>query len=387
MQPLRPTQNDRDVSRVHWMELFFDLIFVALVGQLAHGLHAEPSIPSLFLFLALFASVWWSWVNLTFAINIMPDLSRRQLSLVMLAAMVAVAAIAVAAPEATADRAWLFAAGNALLRVVLLGLWVSQRWFSGSHWRILLYNGGTAVIWFASIWVAAPVNFVLWAIAIALEVVLLIASMSSWGGGTLERVNVEHLTERFGLLVIIVLGESVLSIVTSLSNHWSWESGLTAVLALAVTSLLAWSFFLYSADAMREGLDKLQKHGDFRAIRDTVGFLPFLLVAGVTVIAGAIAVAIEHPNDPLPLASGLSLGGGIMLFYLANAVISWRFGTSPGHVIRWAAPAVVLPFALIFVSAVLPAVGAVACAVAILAFVVASTEVAARRRRANVTSV
>src|SRR6185437_14990180 len=60
--PRLPVAGDRDPSRAHWMELFFDLVFVALVGQLAHGLHAEPSFGTLAVFVALFASVWWSWV-------------------------------------------------------------------------------------------------------------------------------------------------------------------------------------------------------------------------------------------------------------------------------------------------------------------------------------
>src|SRR3954447_22761184 len=145
-----PGVQDRDASRVFWMELFFDLIFVALVGQIAHTLHLHPSLGALGVFFALFASVWWSWVNLTFAVNIMSELTRRQLAVVMVSAMFAVGAIAVAAPEATGDRAWLFAAGNGVLRLVLLVLWIWQRWnLAASRWRILVYNGATAVLWFA----------------------------------------------------------------------------------------------------------------------------------------------------------------------------------------------------------------------------------------------
>ena len=229
--PLRAAAVDRDPSRAHWMELFFDLIFVALVGQLAHGLHEDPTIPNLVLFVALFASVWWSWVNLTFAVNIMPWLTRRQLALVMLAAMFALGAIAVAAPEATTDRAWLFAAGNAALRIVLLTLWISQSWGSGaaSRIRVLAYNGATAAIWLVSIWVPTPWNFVLWGVAIVIEVVLLVASSASWADRVIANLNVEHLSERFGLLVVIVLGESVLSMVAALDEAWTIEAGITAV--------------------------------------------------------------------------------------------------------------------------------------------------------------
>jgi len=373
---------DRDPSRAHWMELFFDLIFVALVGQLALGLHEHPSVSGLLVFTALFASVWWSWVNLTFTVNVMPWLTRRQLAIVMLAAMFAVGAIAVAAPEATGERAWLFAAGNAALRFVLLGLWVSQSWASGtaSRIRLLVYNGVTAVIWLVSIWVPSPWNFVLWGAVIVIEVTLLVTSSQSWADRVLPNMNVEHLSERFGLLVVIVLGESVLSSVTALNDVWTLEAGLTALLGLGVIALLAWSFFMYGTDAMRSGLERLQAAGDSRAIRDTVGFLPFLIVVGVTAISGALVSAIHHPGELLPVASAISLCGGIAVFYATNAIISLRFGRPLGDVLRWAVPTLLLTIALGFAAAVLEAGLVILCAVGVLVIVVLIAELADRAK-------
>ena len=379
---------DRDPSRAHWMELFFDLIFVALVGQLAHPLHEHPSVAGLLLFTALFATVWWSWVNLTFTVNVMPSLSRRQLALVMLAAMFAVGAIAVAAPEATGERAWLFAAGNAALRLVLLGLWIAQSWSSGaaSRTRLLVYNGATAVLWFVSIWLPSPWMFVLWGVIIIVEVTLLVTSTSSWAARVLTRMNTEHLSERFGLLVVIVLGESVLSIVGAVNESWSIPSGLVAMLGLGVISLLAWSFFMYGTDAMRIGLEELRAAGDYRAIRDTVAFLPFLIVVGVTAISGALDDAIQHPDEPLPQASAIALCGGIAIFYATNAIISLRFGRPLRAVLGWAIPALLLTIGLGFATAVVDAALAVGGAVAVLVVIVATSEIANRRKlRAEVS--
>lgn len=375
---------DRDPSRAHWMELFFDLIFVALVGQLALGLHEHPSVSGLLVFTALFASVWWSWVNLTFTVNVMPWLTRRQLAIVMLAAMFAVGAIAVAAPEATGERAWLFAAGNAALRFVLLGLWVSQSWASGtaSRIRLLVYNGVTAVIWLVSIWVPSPWNFVLWGAVIVIEVTLLVTSSQSWADRVLPNMNVEHLSERFGLLVVIVLGESVLSSVTALNDVWTLEAGLTAMLGLGVIALLAWSFFMYGTDAMRSGLERLQAAGDSRAIRDTVGFLPFLIVVGVTAISGALVSAIHHPSELLPVASAISLCGGVAIFYATNAIISLRFGRPLADVLRWAVPTLLLTIALGFAAAVLEAGLVILCTVGVLVIVVLIAELADRAKAA-----
>lgn len=378
-----PVAPDRDPSRAHWMELFFDLVFVALVGQLAHGLHVHPSFGALGIFVVLFAAVWWSWVNLTFVVDVSPQLSSRRLSIVMLVAMFAVGALAVAAPEAIGERAWLFAAGNALLRVLLLVVWIRMAWANGtaSRVRVVAYNGVTAAIWLVSIALPAPADYVLWAVAIVIEVVLLTATSGSWASLALDRLNVEHLSERFGLLVIIVLGESVLSIVAAVSDAWTIPGGVVGMLALLLTAGLAWSFFLYGVDVMRSGLEKLLEAGDARTIRDTVAFLPFLLLAGVTAMSGALAEAIAHPREPLPPALAVSLGGGIALFYLTNAIIARRFGDSWRAVLRWAAPAVGLPVVLAVAAVWLPSGVAVGCAVAILVLVVASAEVASRARR------
>lgn len=222
-----------------------------------------------------------------------------------------------------------------MIRLLLLFMWSRRNWRDGGgSWvRIVLYNGLTALLWFVSIWVDAPVSYVLWTAAIVIEVVMLVVTTGGWGAGAMAGFNVEHLSERFGLLVIIVLGESVLSIVTTLDGSFTLAGGVTAATALVIVSGLAWSFFLYSADALRVGLESLVESGQVYTIRDTVAFL---LIACVTMIGGAVSVAIHEPQHALPVASAISLGGGIALFFITNALISLRFGASVARVLRWA---------------------------------------------------
>lgn len=349
------------------MELFFDLIFVALVGQLAHGLHAHPGFDSLAVFLALFAAVWWAWVNLTFVVDVSPALTRRALAAAMLVAMFALGAIAVAAPEAIGDRAWLFAAGNALLRMLLLALWVAAAWGDGaaSRARILAYNGLTAVLWCVSIVLPHPWDYAVWAVAIVVEIVLLMLTTSRWSAGSFDRLNPEHLAERFGLLVIIVFGESVLGSVAAVSETWSLAAGVVGALALLLVAGLAGPFFLTRIDALREGLVKLRSARNVPAIRDVMGFLAFLLVAGLTAVAGALTFAIEHPRDPLPAALAVCLGGGVALFHLTDALMTVRVGMPWTRVLRWAVPAVLLPSLLVPAATVIPSAAAVGLAAAV----------------------
>ncbi len=374
---------DRDASRADWMELFFDLVFVALIGQLSAGLHTHPTFVELGVFFALFASVWWSWVNLTFTISIQVGLSRRALAGYMLAAMAAVGVIAVAAPDAVGDRAWLFAVGNAAVRVIMLGLWVRRSWSSGvgSRVRVLMYNGATAVIWLVSAFVPSPERFALWALAIAIEMSLLIVSAP----GLLRRIgtiNVEYLADRFGTLVIIALGESVLAIVVALSEGPSGMAALVAILAFVITAGLAWAMFMFGIDAMRAGLEQLLAKDDSRGIVETVAFLPFLLVAGVMMLAGSVSLAISAPATALPTASAASLGAGVILFYGTNAAISLRYGIPWRQVLPWAVPAIAVPAVVGAAALVLPAVWSIAAMAATIVGIVLLSEKRAGRRSA-----
>jgi low temperature requirement protein LtrA len=48
-----------------WLELFFDLCFVAAVAALADGLVALPTLGRIAAFAGLFVTVWWAWMSFT----------------------------------------------------------------------------------------------------------------------------------------------------------------------------------------------------------------------------------------------------------------------------------------------------------------------------------
>ncbi|SFR69584.1 Low temperature requirement protein LtrA [Microbacterium azadirachtae] len=379
IQTAQPPESERDPTRADWMELFFDLVFVALVGQLSSGLHHEPTFAQLGVFLALFASVWWSWVNLTFAINIQAHLSRRVLAAFMLVAMAAMGAIAVAAPEALGERAWLFALGNASMRALLLALWARSNWAGGglARVRIVAYNGVTGLLWLVSAFTPEPVRSVLWALAIALEILLLVLTAPSLLR-RLGTLNVEHLADRFGTLVIIALGETVLAIIVALSAHLTPLSAAAAVCSLVVAAGLAWASFLFGVSSMRDGLELLSSRGDSRGIVTTFAFLPYALVSGIMLLSGAVSVAIADPDAVLPPAVATAFGVGVALFYATNATIALRYGTPWRRVLPWAAPAVLLPLAVGAAALTLPAFLAIGIMALTLVAIVTMSEV--RRR-------
>ncbi|MET4002025.1 low temperature requirement protein LtrA [Arthrobacter sp. UYCu511] len=343
-RPTAPRQPAREPGRVHWMELFFDLVFVAFVGQLAHGIHGDPGWAEFGTYVLLFFPAWWAWANIVSVVNLLPGLTARVLGVAMLAAMAAAALMAAAAPEAFGERAWAFSLANAAMRIVLLILWLYQhRTFStDSPWRIWVYNGGTAALWLIAAFLPLPAAVSLWAVSIALEILMVANSNRIGANRSMAAINIEHAGERLGLFVIIVLGESVFSIVNEAATDWSPSTGLVASLGFIIVALLGWAFFQYGMGTLSSGLEHLRERGDLIGILQTTLFMPFALVLGVTSLAAGIATAIPEPFKPLPLGATIALGGGIALFYATNAAASLRYGQPPRTVLIWGIPAVVL---------------------------------------------
>lgn len=364
------------------MELFFDLVFVAFVGQLAHGIHGNPGWAEFGTFVLLFLPAWWAWVNIVSVVNLLPGLSPRALGLAMVAAMGAAGLMAASAPEAFGERAWAFSVGNAAMRAVLLVLWLYQHRAHSDEapWRIWMYNGGSALLWLVAALPPLQMAVILWATSIAVEVGMVVLGGRFWANRSVGGIDIEHASERLGLFVIIVLGESILTIVTEISDHWEPDSGMAALLGFLIVAFLGWAFFQYGTGAVSEGLEALRERADFGGILQTTLFYPFLLVVGVTAIAGAIATAVLEPSEHLPSGAGIALGGGLGLFYGCNAIVSLRYGRPLGAVLPWAAPAVAGAAALILLVALVPATLSLLFAVAILMLITGYVEVQRRIR-------
>jgi low temperature requirement protein LtrA len=111
---------DREKERhATWLELFYDLVFVGAVSQLASSLNEDYSPLGVLKFSALFVPVWWAWAGHTFYLTRFDsdDLGRRFLTMIQI---VAVASLAVHAPEALGKTSGGFALSYAAVRFMLV---------------------------------------------------------------------------------------------------------------------------------------------------------------------------------------------------------------------------------------------------------------------------
>ncbi|MFB6616480.1 low temperature requirement protein A [Streptomyces sp. NPDC085524] len=337
-----------------WLELFFDLVFVAVAAQVAHGLHGDPGLRDFAVFLALYFPPWWLWANVTVSSNLFADNGPRR-RLLMLFAMLCIAVMAAAVPEADTDRGSVYALGYAGTRLVLLGLWWPATRFPEPdrvpRWRPLSYCLASGLLWAGSALVPAPWQYAVWAVLIAAEMVLL---LSARGRGVPGRLDTGHIVERVGLFVIIVLGESVIGLVTSADRAWTLRAGAVGVIGFVLLAALWWSYFDFGSTSAELILGAARGRDAYLLARDVAGFLHFFVTAGVLAIAGGLATAVDEADHAhLPTGAVWALAGGLALYHSAHAAIALRFHRPLASVAVWAVPGIAVPLLVVWAARVL----------------------------------
>ena len=185
------------------------------------------------------------------------------------------------------------------------------------------------------------------------------------------------------LLLVSVFGESILATIAELDAHWTFASGVTAVLAFLAISLLAWVFFHYASGSAEAGLRRLQSAGRIGALRDAVMYQPFILIAGIALFASGLGSAVAEAGHTMAPGAAVCIAGGIVLFYVASVAESLRYGIPLRGVMTWRIAGVVLPWVVLPLAAVVPAEVVVAVVVLLIVVMIGFAEANQRRMRAE----
>lgn len=313
---LRTTADPGEERHATWFELYFDLVFVAAVGELATALAGDPSSAAFARFAGLFTVVAWSWAGFTLYANRF-DTDDLVYRLAKSLAMLAIAALAISIHRVMKGDGGTvgFAAGYVVLRSLLVGLYIRARLHVSGEGRALVDRyiplfSLTTALWLISIFCPEPYRVALWAVAIAID---LGGAPLAWRRLTGAPVAVSHLTERFGIFFIIVLGEAVTGVVAGVAGfEFSSESWVVAGICFAIALVLWWIYFDL-ADTSVVG-------------RGALGFVyPYShlpLLAGVAAFGAGTHLAITNAaaTGLLPGARW-ALAGGIALFALALSLL------------------------------------------------------------------
>ncbi len=313
-----------DAQGADFVELFFDLVFVyaitKITGITAHHLDGTHILQSLLIFFL----VWLGWAQFTWTLNY----ANTRIAAIRLWVLIATGIAFIMATSvnvAFGDRGIWFALPYVFIRLIGFGihLHITPK---GNKQRKGLYIIGISSV-LSHLTVLCGVLFGSdyqvwwWSAAIVIEII------GGVFGGQTEgwKLHGRHFAERYGLIVIIALGESL--IVTASAINIEYITGETVViglLALILTCLLWWSYFAWIKEHLEEQLMKLSGSAQVILAKDVFSLMHIPLVFGIIGIAIGYEKMLEHTDKALTLPVAIALTGGYFLFLGFTAAAVYR---------------------------------------------------------------
>ncbi|MGW5360699.1 low temperature requirement protein A [Actinopolymorpha pittospori] len=347
---------DRHAS---WLELFYDLVAVAGVAQLAHLLHGSGSLGDVGLYVVCFLAFWTAWMCFTVYGNVAGGAAR---TMPVLGAMCGLVVMAASVGGIHGARSKAFALAYVAVRALSDRVWRDRdRIRVVVDWPVAQIGVGT-LPWLVSLWAQPPVRYWLWTLGVVLDLLITFTFAGDRAAsavrrrmertppgrqsgrrqptvGSPVRLDAVHFGERLGLFTIIVLGEGVLMVTEAMSDVEDWR----APLYLTVVGALALLAGLW-AQALRRGFGGIP----FLAIQALPPrlLLPLhCLTAGVlAALASGLGEAVASvPVGHVEAATRWLLGGCVVAFSLIGVGCALAAGRHRFRAIGIALPGVVLP--------------------------------------------
>jgi len=321
-------------SRVGFVELFFDLVFVFAVTQISHTLLAHLSWVGALQAAILLGAVWWSWIDTSWITNWL-DPDRPPVRLMLFGLMAAGLVMSTTLPGAFAGKGLPFALAFAAMQVgrSLFTLWAVRREekMRRNFQRISIWALAGAGLWIAGGIADGQLRLILWSIAVVAEFTAPAVYFWTPGLGRSHtadwEVQGEHLAERVGLFIIICLGESLLVTGAAFAGL-QWTTPTVAAAGVAFIGAIA-MWWIYFSEAHEAASDVIAGSSDSgRLARSAFTYAPIPVVAGIIVTAVGDELSLSHPMGHLTAGMAAVLIGGPLLFLIgAQAFKLAAFGT------------------------------------------------------------
>ena len=275
------------------LELFFDLCFVVAIAQagmqLVHSVAEGHAGEGILNYAMVFFAIWWAWMNFTWFASAYDndDALYRVVTLIQIAGVLVLAAgVSRAFEDHDFLLVWL---GYAIMRFALIAQWLraARAAEGGERTMALRYAGGVVLCqlgWLGLFLPEAARPWVFLVMAIAELCVPVYAEKdftTSW--------HPHHISERFGLFTIIVLGETIAAATVAVKSGVDEHDALNELLPIATGGLLivfsAW--WIYFAVPI---------HGHLRSNRQSFlwGYGHYLIFASAAAIGAGLEVAVEQ---------------------------------------------------------------------------------------------
>jgi len=301
---------------VSTLELFFDLVFVFTITQLTSVLAAELTWTSVGRTIVMLGIIYWmydgyAWMTNTIAPT---DSVRRGL---LLAGMGGFLLIALAVPEAFGANGWAFGVGYFVVNAIHSGLLLRAN--PAAMRALAPLNLLSATLVLVGGFLAAGYRPWVWLAALVVQAVSpYLHEIGEW------TITSSHFVERHGLIVIVVLGESIVAIGVGAAGL-ALDATLvgTAMLGLVLSFGLWWLYFGGDDRAAEEALEATPVQQRARTALHAFGFAHYPLLFGVVAFAAGVKKAILYASGHFYLPQALLLGGGVAVFLLADVWFRW----------------------------------------------------------------
>ncbi|MFG1927639.1 low temperature requirement protein A [Cryptosporangium sp. NPDC048952] len=294
---LRRDEEDGLHRPVGWLELFFDLVFVVIIGILAEDLAHDPHhLPG---FALQFAAVFWVWNAFTYYTERF-ETDGLENRLFTFLALVTVAGLAIWAPHGLEDNYLGFAGSYLAARALNIALWlraaVHERTFLPIALRFTSGYVIAAGLIAASLATDHALRIALFGVAVLVEIVTPV--LTTRQQSALPPLSRSKWPERFGLFTMIVLGEAVVGVIHGLADA---EKHLASgVLGLAICFAFWWLYF-----------DFVARRPARQAIATALGWVYLHLAALLAITVAGAMVSIALTGHDVPAELFVSVGAGL----------------------------------------------------------------------------
>lgn len=351
---------DSDTGERHasWLELFFDLVFVLAVAQVAQILVKNSDLTGFLKFLVLFIPVWWSWIGFTFYADRFEG-NETTYRLLTFAGMFTVAALSLTLDGAfTASGDASLIATYALVRIVLITLYARSAYHiplaRALSAQFIIGLGIALIMFLGSLAVEPPVRYYIWAAALLLELSVPFLNLRTTRS---IPYDYSHIPERFGLFTIIVLGEAVLATATGASAvTWTPANVAMASLGFAMAACIWWINFDFVDDTAIKTRDLLP--------RFVYLFGHFFIVVSIVAMGVGVEHGIKETGEAHLHVPTLALAcGGIAAYLLVITII--KMVTSICRLVFVRLVGIVVSLSMIYLGQFMPplAVGVIMLAI------------------------
>lgn len=331
---MRPPRAHGDVIEgrtVSFLELFYDLVFVVFVSQVAHALAAHPDRTGVRSFVVLFTLVWYTWLNGTLYHDLHGgDDGRSRIYMFVQMSLVALMSVYAGRAAYDTENGRRFAVLLAVLLVWLTYQWWVVRRQDDPETAVLstpyfIGLGAILALVVASIAVAGEgLRLALWAVGAGAAIAVPLAGAAWRREGLSRSFQVsESMAERFALFTIIVLGEVVVGVVDGLTEV---DAGVATtsvgLLCLCIGFGIWWNYFDFvGRRPPRPGV----------GVRGLWLVLHLPLSMSVAATGAGMVSLIEHATDrQTPAATGWLIGGSVAVLCASLSMIVSLVPQRPG---------------------------------------------------------